>query len=102
MLQEVVESCCLQPRDITITGNGSWSSSNSMIMGTLVLMKKNFLELHCIKASFLDRIHKLLGKGVSSHLMSSVHPAPEWMEGQDWENSLLDEAIIIVNSTSRR
>ncbi|CAL1396788.1 unnamed protein product [Linum trigynum] len=83
MLQKVMESCCVQPRDIAITENGSTSSSSSTnnssnkIMGTVVLMKKNLLDLHDVKASFLDRIHELLGKGVSIHLISSVHPDPE-------------------------
>ncbi|CAI0466095.1 unnamed protein product, partial [Linum tenue] len=83
MLQKVMESCCVQPRDIAITENGSTSSSSTTnnstnkIMGTVVLMKKNVLDLHDVKASFLDRIHELLGKGVSIHLISSVHPDPE-------------------------
>lgn len=50
---------------------------NSMkIKGTIVLMKKNVLDFKDAKASLLDRIHELLGKGVSMQLVSSVHPDP--------------------------
>lgn len=46
------------------------------IKGTVVLMKKNVLDTTDMKASFLDRIHEFLGKGVSLQLISSVHPDP--------------------------
>ncbi|XP_021897181.1 linoleate 9S-lipoxygenase 5, chloroplastic-like [Carica papaya] len=48
-----------------------------IIKGTVVLMKKNTLDFHDVKASFLDRVHELLGKRVSLQLISSDHPDPE-------------------------
>jgi linoleate 9S-lipoxygenase len=42
----------------------------------VVLMKKNVLDFNDIKASFLDRVHELLGKGVSMQLVSAVHQDP--------------------------
>lgn len=35
-------------------------------------MKKNVLDLTDMKASFLDRVHELLGKGVSMQLISAT------------------------------
>ncbi|CAN0856712.1 Linoleate 9S-lipoxygenase 5 [Linum grandiflorum] len=68
-------SCCLLPKT-TPKGAAAASESengrNSKIHGTLVLMKKNVLDFHDAKASFLDRIHELLGKGVSLQLISSL------------------------------
>ncbi|CAN1219932.1 Linoleate 9S-lipoxygenase 1 [Linum perenne] len=46
------------------------------IKGTVVLMKKNVLEFNDFNASILDRIHELLGQGVSLQLISSVHGDP--------------------------
>ncbi|CAN1784047.1 Linoleate 9S-lipoxygenase 1 [Linum perenne] len=47
------------------------------IKGTVVLMKKNVLEFNDFNASILDRIHELLGQGVSLQLISSVHGDPQ-------------------------
>ncbi|KAI9114904.1 hypothetical protein K1719_013917 [Acacia pycnantha] len=47
------------------------------IKGKVVLLKKGVLDFHDIKASVLDRVHELLGKGVSIRLISSVKPDPE-------------------------
>lgn len=42
------------------------------VKGTVVLMKKNVLDFTDFHASFLDRLHELLGQGVSFHLVSST------------------------------
>ncbi|CAN0914262.1 Linoleate 9S-lipoxygenase 1, partial [Linum grandiflorum] len=47
------------------------------VKGTVVLMKKNFLEIVALDASILDRIHELLGRRVSLQLISSVHGDPQ-------------------------
>jgi len=39
-------------------------------------MKKGFLDFHDIKANILDRIHELLGRGVSFQLISATSPNP--------------------------
>ena len=49
-------------------------AESKKIKGSVVLMKKNVLDFNDIKASLLDRIHELFGKGVSMQLISSVHP----------------------------
>ncbi|GMY27436.1 probable linoleate 9S-lipoxygenase 5 isoform X2 [Fagus crenata] len=46
------------------------------VKGRVVLMKKNVLDFNDFKASFIDRIHEFLGKGVSMQLISSVRPDP--------------------------
>ncbi|KAH7846856.1 hypothetical protein Vadar_018932 [Vaccinium darrowii] len=47
------------------------------IKGTVVLMKKNVLDFNDFNASFLDRVHELLGKKVFLQLVSAVHGDPE-------------------------
>ncbi|KAL8162695.1 hypothetical protein V2J09_014184 [Rumex salicifolius] len=42
------------------------------IKGTVVLMKKNVLDVTDVPASFLDRIYEILGKGVSLQLITAV------------------------------
>ncbi|XP_014524158.1 linoleate 9S-lipoxygenase 5, chloroplastic-like [Vigna radiata var. radiata] len=49
------------------------------VRGRVTLMKKGILDFHDIKANILDRIHELLGRGVSLQLISatsSPNPAP--------------------------
>ncbi|ESQ47622.1 hypothetical protein EUTSA_v10020023mg [Eutrema salsugineum] len=46
------------------------------IEGELVVMKKNLLDFKDAMASLLDRIHELLGRRVSLHLISSLQPDP--------------------------
>ncbi|CAN0897124.1 Linoleate 9S-lipoxygenase 1 [Linum grandiflorum] len=53
------------------------TKKKNKIKGTVVLMKKNVLEFNDFNASILDRIHELLGQGVSLQLISSVHPDPK-------------------------
>ncbi|XP_058073717.1 probable linoleate 9S-lipoxygenase 5 [Magnolia sinica] len=59
-----------------ITGKGH-KETGVKIKGSVVLMKKNVLDFSDFHASLLDRIHELLGKGVSFHLISAVHGDPE-------------------------
>ncbi|KNA19536.1 hypothetical protein SOVF_060820 [Spinacia oleracea] len=49
------------------------SIKTKKIRGTVVLMKKNTLDMTDVRASLLDRIHELVGKGVSIQLIFS-HP----------------------------
>lgn len=46
------------------------------VKGRVVLMKKSVLDFHDIKANVLDRVHELLGKGVSIQLISATSPDP--------------------------
>ncbi|XP_062002399.1 probable linoleate 9S-lipoxygenase 5 [Rosa rugosa] len=51
-------------------------SDDTKIKGTVVLMKKNLLELNDLIASFSDRVHELFGKSVSVQLISAVNTDP--------------------------
>ncbi|XP_071716833.1 probable linoleate 9S-lipoxygenase 5 [Rutidosis leptorrhynchoides] len=46
------------------------------IIGTVVLMKKNVLDLNDFGASFLDHVYEIIGKRVSIQLISSTHSDP--------------------------
>ncbi|KAK3190024.1 hypothetical protein Dsin_029585 [Dipteronia sinensis] len=70
MLQKPMVVFCGCPKT---TSKGQVLETKQKIRGTLVLMKKNVLDFTDIKASFLDRIHELFGKGVSLQLVSAVH-----------------------------
>ncbi|TXG72010.1 hypothetical protein EZV62_000589 [Acer yangbiense] len=70
MLQKAMVVFCGYPKT---TSKGQVLETKKKIRGTVVLMKKNVLDFNDIKASFLDRIHELFGKGVSLQLVSAVH-----------------------------
>ena len=46
------------------------NGSHKKIKGTVVLMKNNVLDFNDFHASVLDRVHELLGKGVSLQLIN--------------------------------
>ncbi|KAI5580171.1 hypothetical protein BDE02_08G137400 [Populus trichocarpa] len=73
MMQKVMEMFYTQPKT---KAEGNEVEGRRKIKGTVVLMKKNVLDFNDIKASFLDRVHELLGKGVSMQLVSAVHQDP--------------------------
>jgi linoleate 9S-lipoxygenase len=56
--------------------NDENESKKRKIKGTVVLMKKNVLDFNDFHASFLDRVHELLGQGVSLQLISAVNVDP--------------------------
>ncbi|KAK6929981.1 Lipoxygenase, C-terminal [Dillenia turbinata] len=47
------------------------------IQGTVVLIKKSILDFNDFHASFLDKVHEFLGKGVSLQLISASHGDPD-------------------------
>lgn len=49
------------------------------VKGRVVLMKKGVLDFHDIKANVVDRVHELLGKGVSIQLISATSPDPGYL-----------------------
>ena len=61
---------------ITEVFNDENESTKRKIKGTVVLMKKNVLDFNDFHASFLDRVHELLGQGVSLQLISAVNVDP--------------------------
>lgn len=74
MLKKIIEMFCGKTKKKNIHNHKV--GERKKVKGTVVLMKKNVLDFKDIKASFIDRIHELLGKGVSMQLISSVHPDP--------------------------
>lgn len=74
MFHKLKEKVCAWP--ITGTKTKGVDESKTKIKGTVVLMKKNVLDFNDMKASFLDRLHELLGKGVSMQLISAVNADP--------------------------
>uniref|UniRef100_A0A5B7BRB5 Lipoxygenase n=1 Tax=Davidia involucrata TaxID=16924 RepID=A0A5B7BRB5_DAVIN len=70
MLEKILELVCGSSRNKSIENK---ISETKKIEGTVRLMKKNVLDLNDFGASFLDRVHEFLGKGVSLQLISAVH-----------------------------
>ena len=60
----------------SIVGAITGENDKKKIKGTVVLMKKNVLDFNDFNASVLDRVHELLGQGVSLQLVSAVHGDP--------------------------
>lgn len=75
IFQKVMEKFCARPKT---KAKGIVDESKTKIRGTVVLMKKNVLDFNDIKASCFDRVHELLGRGVSVQLISAVHADPGW------------------------
>ncbi|KAJ4956367.1 hypothetical protein NE237_013150 [Protea cynaroides] len=63
-----------------------------MIKGSVVLMKKNVLDLNDLQASVLDRVYEFFGKGVSLQLISAANADPDKeMRGKVGEPAFLQE-----------
>ena len=60
----------------SIIGAINGENDRKKIRGTVVLMKKNVLDFNDLSASVLDRVHELVGQGVSLQLVSAVHADP--------------------------
>lgn len=71
--EEVMEMFCVKTKEKNVQ---KLEGSCTKIKGRVVLKKKGVLDFHDIKASILDRVHELLGKGVSLQLISAVHTDP--------------------------
>ncbi|PSR85368.1 Linoleate 9S-lipoxygenase [Actinidia chinensis var. chinensis] len=63
--------CFAKKRNKSIDNNNG--GVRKKIKGTAVLMKKNVLDLNDFGASFVDRVHEFLGKGVLLQFVSVVH-----------------------------
>lgn len=57
-------------------GNETEMSIKKNIKGTVVLMKKNVLDLNDFGSSFLDWVYEMFNKRVSIQLISSTHCDP--------------------------
>ncbi|KAK2997621.1 hypothetical protein RJ639_026247 [Escallonia herrerae] len=89
---------CGKSQSKSIESNGS---DRKIIKGTVVLMKKNVLDLTDQKASFLDHVHELVGKGVSVKLISATHGDPvNGDRGKLGKASVLEKWITTFTSVS--
>lgn len=65
---------------VKTNNNSSVDETESMkkkkIKGTVVLMKKNVLDLNDFGSSFLDWVYEIFNKRVSIRLISSTHCDP--------------------------
>ncbi|KAG4210191.1 hypothetical protein ERO13_A02G031300v2 [Gossypium hirsutum] len=75
MFNKTMVKCCGKP-ETNDKGMVEEKKNKNKIKGALVLMKKNVLDVSDLKSSLLDRVHELLGKGVSLQLISAVHTDP--------------------------
>nr|XP_043623195.1 probable linoleate 9S-lipoxygenase 5 [Erigeron canadensis] len=67
---------------------------NKVITGTVVLMKKNFLDLNDFGASFVDRVYDFFGKRVSIQLISSTHCDPSnGMNGKVGKEAYIEDWV---------
>lgn len=74
MVSKIAELLCGGRNQNKSIEKQKWGTSNNKkIRGTVVLMKKNVLDISDLGSSFLDRVHELLGRGVSLQLISAVH-----------------------------
>ncbi|KAB2620822.1 linoleate 9S-lipoxygenase 5 [Pyrus ussuriensis x Pyrus communis] len=88
----VVSSTAKPSQNITVDHHPK--DDDKKIRGTVVLVKKNVLELNDLKASFLDRFHELRGKKVSLQLISSVNCDPEnGLQGKVGKAAYLEDWI---------
>ncbi|CAO2821839.1 unnamed protein product [Amaranthus hypochondriacus] len=77
--------------------NESVDNGMKIIKGTVILMKKNVLDFTDVKASFLDRIHELVGKGVSLHLIcaSDLHHSGDTLYSENGLGGKLGKAAFL-------
>lgn len=75
------------------------SETKKTIRGTVVLMKKNVLDFKDLQASLVDRVHEILGKGVSLQFITTVHPdSANGLQGMPGKPTYLEKWITTVTS----
>ncbi|XP_048424482.1 probable linoleate 9S-lipoxygenase 5 isoform X2 [Pyrus x bretschneideri] len=83
----------------TINVDYRQKTGEKKLRGTVVLMKKNVLELNDLKASVLDRFDELRGKRVLLQLISSVNCDPEnGSQGKVGRPAYLEDWITKITS----
>lgn len=75
--QKLMKAFCVKTDIEEAMKNHKVVEINKKVKGTVVLMKKNVLDFYDVKASLLDRVHELFGRGVSLQLISSARPDSE-------------------------
>ncbi|KAG2727530.1 hypothetical protein I3760_01G160800 [Carya illinoinensis] len=93
IIKQIIEKFCGKNKK----KQGPQVVESKKIKATVVLMKKNVLDFNDIKASLLDRIHELFGKGVSLQLISSIHPDPaNGLKGKHGKAAYLEKWITTI------
>ncbi|KAI3445331.1 hypothetical protein Pfo_001996 [Paulownia fortunei] len=93
MLQGIVESLIGRKDD------EEEEEEQKKIKGRVVLMKKNVLDFNDLSASVLDRVHELVGQGVSLHLISSLNTDSEnKLKGKVGRAAYLEKWITTITS----
>ncbi|KAK1419279.1 hypothetical protein QVD17_28443 [Tagetes erecta] len=67
---------CVKNNNNNTSPDETESMKKTKIKGTVVLMKKNVLDLHDFGSSFLDWVYEMFNKRVSMQLISSTHCDP--------------------------
>ncbi|CDO99039.1 unnamed protein product [Coffea canephora] len=97
MLGKLLETVCGKNRDTPIEiENGE----RPKIKGTVVLMKKNILDVKDVGASILDRLHELFHRGVSIQLVSADQIDPENGRGKLGKAAILEKWNAKLTSVS--
>ncbi|KAA8548631.1 hypothetical protein F0562_000315 [Nyssa sinensis] len=98
MTEKILEMICGRSRNKSIEDKNKESKK---IKGTVRLMKKNVLDLNDAGASCIDRVHELMGKGVSLQLISAVHGNPEnGLRGKLGKTALLEKWVTKITSAT--
>ncbi|XVF38193.1 hypothetical protein REPUB_Repub20aG0078800 [Reevesia pubescens] len=102
MLNKAMVKFCAKPKT-KAKGTVEESKDKKKIIGTVVLMKKNVLDMNDIKASLLDRFHELFGKVVSLQLISAVHGDPaNGMRGKLGKPAYLEKWVTTITPLTAR
>ncbi|KAJ4762749.1 Lipoxygenase [Rhynchospora pubera] len=83
-----------------MTGKNQEAWKNGRIAGTVVLMKKNVLDLNDYHASLLDGVHEFLNQGVSFQLVSSTHTDPSTGKGKVGNAAHLEEWVTTMTTVA--
>ncbi|KAG1342265.1 Lipoxygenase [Cocos nucifera] len=84
-----------------ITGKRPEGAKGTKIKGIVVLMKKNVLDFNDLHASLLDRMHEILGQGVTFQLVSATVGDPNnEKKGKVGPPAYLEEWITTLTSLS--
>ncbi|KAJ4815245.1 Lipoxygenase [Rhynchospora pubera] len=83
-----------------LTGENKEAWKNGRITGTVVLMKKNVLDLNDYHASLLDKIYELLDQRVTFQLISSTHTDPSTGKGKLGNAAHLEEWVTTMSTVA--
>ncbi|OWM69829.1 hypothetical protein CDL15_Pgr025678 [Punica granatum] len=89
-----------EEEEASVCGDGEMKEKKKVkIRGKVRLMKKNVLDVNDFKASLLDRVHELFGRGVCLQLISEVHSDPgNGLRGKLGKEAYLEKWVTTVTS----